>query len=332
MEYNDIIEEMPFVSDDSLAIVKGNIESSSTAFIEANTIDVSLTEIKEEHIIPVFAKTNEPLISHSDFIETTYHMASGFFGNEQIHQPNIRVSHVVKGRTPDAKYKAAAELQEWEKTLYYERMMFAIDIPTIQNSIDGNNMCLTIGGVKAYNKDNLYSRNYSDQHFKIFIGFKVSVCTNLCVWTDGINHDVKVTDIDQLKVAIKIMFEKYNLNYHLYHLNKLTEYGLSEKEFAQLIGKCRMYNFLPNQMKQNIPHILFGDQQMNMVVRDYYKDISFSKDSNGNINLWKLYNLFTSSNKSSYIDTFLDRGYNAFQLVEQVRKSLENKQDCWYLN
>lgn len=332
MEYNDIIEEMPFVSDDSLAIVKGNIESSSTAFIEANTIDVSLTEIKEEHIIPVFAKTNEPLISHSDFIETTYHMASGFFSNEQIHQPNIRVSHVVKGRTPDAKYKAAAELKEWEKTLYYERMMFVIDIPTIQNSIDGNNMCLTIGGVKAYNKDNLYSRNYSDQHFKIFIGFKVSVCTNLCVWTDGINHDVKVTDIDQLKVAIKIMFEKYNLNYHLYHLNKLTEYGLSEKEFAQLIGKCRMYNFLPNQMKQNIPHILFGDQQMNMVVRDYYKDISFSKDSNGNINLWKLYNLFTSSNKSSYIDTFLDRGYNAFQLVEQVRKSLENKQDCWYLN
>jgi hypothetical protein len=48
--------------------------------------------------------------------------------------------------------------------------------------------------------------------------------------------------------------------------------------------------------------VLFGDQQINTVVRDFYKDSSFSRDSFGNINLWKLYNLLTGANKSSYIE------------------------------
>ncbi|MCB0777912.1 MAG: DUF3871 family protein, partial [Chitinophagaceae bacterium] len=50
------------------------------------------------------------------------------------------------------------------------------------------------------------------------------------------------------------------------------------------------------------------------------------------INLWKLYNLFTSANKSTYIDSFLDRSVNAFQFVEQVRKAVDEGAACWYLN
>jgi hypothetical protein len=43
-------------------------QSGSKTFIEANTVDIPFTEIKEEHIIPVFVKDNEPLISHAEFI------------------------------------------------------------------------------------------------------------------------------------------------------------------------------------------------------------------------------------------------------------------------
>ena len=77
-------------------------------------------------------------------------------------------------------------------------------------------------------------------------------------------------------------------------------------------------------------HTLY--QQMNMVVKDFYKDNSFWRDVKGNINLWKLYNLFTGANKSSYIDSFLDRSVNAFQLVEQIKWGLEGKNNNWYLN
>jgi hypothetical protein len=56
---------------------------------------------------------------------------------------------------PEAKDKAAKDLLEHEKTLYYERMAFIIEIPSIADDIDGNRLSLTIGGVKAYNLDNL---------------------------------------------------------------------------------------------------------------------------------------------------------------------------------
>ena len=38
-------------------------QSSAKSFIEANTIECSLDEIREKHTIPVFLKDNEPLIS-----------------------------------------------------------------------------------------------------------------------------------------------------------------------------------------------------------------------------------------------------------------------------
>src|SRR5664280_2187987 len=105
--------------------------STAKPFIQANTIGVSLEEIKNEHIIPVYINDNEVLISHNDFIEATMQIASEVFPEEMILKPNIRVSHPIKGRIPEAKNKPANELLDHEKTLYYERMMFCMEIPSI---------------------------------------------------------------------------------------------------------------------------------------------------------------------------------------------------------
>jgi hypothetical protein len=51
------------------------------------------------------------------------------------------------------------------------------------------------------------------------------------------------------------------------------------------------------------------------VVEGYYNDPNFSR-TDGKINLWRLYNLFTGANKSSYIDRLLDRGVNASSLLQ----------------
>ena len=197
-------------------------DSNSKSFIEANTIEASIEEVRDRHIIPVFVKDNETLISHADFIESTVFLANDIFQGERILKPNIRVSHPIKGRVPEAKDKAANQLLDWEKTLYFERMMFVIEIPSIQTEIDGNILSLTIGGVKAYNQDNLYSRSQCDQHFKIFIGFQNKVCTNMCVWSDGYMDDVKVKSSGQLKGAILTLLEGYNKNLHIHHLSKLA--------------------------------------------------------------------------------------------------------------
>lgn len=307
-------------------------KSTPSVFIEANTIESSYDEIKSSHIIPVFIKDNEPLISQADFIQATIEIASDVFNGETILKPNVRLSHPVKGRIPDAKNKPAIELQENEKTLYYERMAFIIEVPSISAEIDGSKLSLTIGGVKALNQDNLYNKKGTDEHFKIFIGFQNKVCTNLCVWTDGYMNDLKVTSIGQLKACIHSLAENYNGNYHLNMMQQLSEHSLTEQQFALLIGRCRMYQHLPKAVQNELSPLLFGDNQLSTVVKDYYRDKSFCKNPDGTINLWRLYNLFTGANKSTYIDNFLDRSVNAYQFAEQLKYALNHQQQSWFLN
>src|ERR1035437_5485768 len=183
MEHTEIL--LPAVM--PMVITPVDTETGSTkrsSFIESNTIPGSFEEIKHNHLIPVFAN-NEPLISHADFIEVTSSLVIDMFNGEHILKPDIRVSHAVMGRIPDAKDKPVHQLLDWEKTLYYQRMAFIIEIPSIQSNVDGNTLYLTIGGVRSFADENLGSRNMCDQHFKIFIGFKNTVCCNMCIWTDG---------------------------------------------------------------------------------------------------------------------------------------------------
>jgi hypothetical protein len=55
-------------------------------FIEANTIELPFDEVKSSHIIPVFIKDNEPLISHIDFIETALECATEIFNPKAEYQ------------------------------------------------------------------------------------------------------------------------------------------------------------------------------------------------------------------------------------------------------
>ena len=306
--------------------------SSDKCFIEANTIQSNLEEIKNDHIIPVFIKDNNTLISHSDFVETTMEMVQKYYPEETILKPNIRLSHPIKGRIPSAKNKPANVLQEHEKTLYYERMAFIVEIPSVYDEIDGNRLSLMVGGVKSFNLDNLYTKKGNDEHFKIFIGFKNTVCTNLCVWTDGFKSDVKVNSTGQLKGVIESMIEQYNISYHLHHLRSLKDYSLTEQQFATLIGKLRMYPYLPKSMQEITQPLCLGDTQISTVVKDYFKDNSFCKNDYGNISLWRLYNLLTGANKSSYIDQFIDRSVNAFHFTERLKYVLMNQTESWFLN
>lgn len=306
--------------------------SSGAAFIEANTIESSYEEIKDQHIIPVFIKDNEPLISQADFIRVACESASDVYNGETILKPNVRLSHPIKGRVPEAKDKPAIQLLEHEKTLYYERMAFLIEIPSVYDEIDGSRLSLTIGGVKALNQDNLYNRKGSDEHFKIFVGFQNKVCTNLCVWTDGYVSDLKVSSIGQLKAFIQSLLINYNAPYHMNMMRHLADHSLTEQQFALLIGRCRMYQHLPKAMQNEISPLLFGDNQLSTVIKDYYRDQSFCRNDDGTISLWRLYNLFTGANKSTYIDNFLDRSVNAYHFVEQIKYALNGQQQSWFLN
>lgn len=67
--------------------------STSKPFIVSNTLETTLDEMRNDHIIPVFTKDNERLISHVDFIENVQQIASEMFQGETILKPVIRLSH-----------------------------------------------------------------------------------------------------------------------------------------------------------------------------------------------------------------------------------------------
>ena len=301
------------------------------AFIEANTEQVTLKHLKDDCIFPVF-RDNEKTISHFEFIDSVNFVVQQCFRNETILEPDIRVSHKINGRIPSALNKKVSELEDWEKTKYYERMMFAIEVPSIADSIRGNDLSLTIGGVRALNHESLFSKK-SIEKFKVFIGFQNKVCTNLLVSTDGIALEIRVSGLHDLVKRVFDLVGNYNMRMHLDTMREFGKYSLTEHQFAQMIGKARLYQYLPAAQKKEIPALSLNDSQFNAVARDYYTDHSFCRDTNGDINLWKLYGLFTGANKSSYIDTFLDRSVSAFTFSESLLQALEHESKMsWFLS
>ncbi len=300
-------------------------------FIVANTQTISYDELRNNCIIPVFAKDNECTISHSDFIDIVGDVSRRFFSGESISSPSIRISHPIKGRIPEAMGKPVEHLLAHEKTIYYERMAFMYDLPDITATVGGDNLSLSIGGVRAYNNDNLSGRK-GEERFKVFVGFRNWVCTNLCVSTDGFMGDMRVTSVPDLFNRVFQLLTRFDAKRQLDNLNILNEYVLTEQQFALMIGRSRLYQYLPQKQKKEIDLMPLSDTQITSVARDYYQDKSFCRSVEGNIDLWKVYNLFTTATKSSYIDTFLDRNVGSYLFITALLRHLRKDKSVWYLS
>lgn len=305
-------------------------EISKSQFINANTISISHKEMKSGCIIPVFSKDNECTISHGEFIEIAHEVTSQFFKGEQLLKPSVRVSHPIKGRTPEAMGKPAKDLINSEKTLYYERMAFVIELPGINETVSGNSLTLTIGGVRAYNHENLYNRK-SEERFKVFVGFKNKVCTNLCIFTDGAYREIRARTLHELALGIYNLLNEFEPERQIQSLRNFGNYELTESKFAHLLGKARMYQHIPIKLRKDLQPFPLSDTQIGIVAREYYHDDAFSRNDNGSIDLWRLYNLFTGANKTSYIDTFLDRGAECFSFTRFLTQQIDAGSRSWYL-
>ena len=289
-------------------------------FIEANTQEVTLGHLQHDCITPVFSKDNELTISHPCFIRTIEDATADFFRGETIYPADIRVSHVVKGRIPEAIHKPANQLLESDKTIYYERCAFAIDIPTIYETVEGNRLNLSIVGVRAYNQMNLYTKK-APELFRLAIGFKNQVCCNMCIFTTGFRDEIRVSSTAELYRQALELFHHFNPAKQLHLMQQLGNTSLTEHQFAEIIGKMRLYQALPSSHQRAIPRMLLTDTQVNAVARAYYHDENFSTEG-GMLNLWRFYNLLTGANKSSYIDSFLQRSLNTSEIAMGINAAM----------
>ena len=301
-------------------------------FIESNTQAITLEELST-NLIPTWSD-NSLTISHNNFIRTVEAAGEQVFG--KLTPVEIRVSHAIQGRRPEAIHKKQSELTEQDKTVYYQRMAFVCHVSNFSRIVNGQTVNLTIGGVRSYADDQLY-RPATPQKFKIFVGYQVRVCSNMMLTCSGNSGVIQcLTEADVFQKALEL-FNGFNPEREstLNILENLYGTRMSEQQFCNVIGRMRLYQALPTSEQHNIPPLLIGDSAVNDAVRGYFDNPNFKKDGEDGINCWNFLQLMTEAVKNSYIDKFTERNQNAVDLSLGIQKALNGNDTegySWFLN
>lgn len=302
-------------------------------FIESNTQAITLDELTNKNIIPTFCD-NTLTISHQNFIGSVVEVAKKVFGELTV--PELRVSHPIIGRVPSAQHKKASELRDDEKTTFYQRMAFCAHVRNLTRTISGETVHLCIGGVRAYNEDKLYNRQ-STMKFKVFVGWQVRVCSNLMLTCDGNSGTIDcMTEADIMQKSFEL-FNGFNPHKEdtLRLLENLSSTTISEEQFCQIIGRMRLYQFLPLAEQKQLPSLTIGDQAVNAMVKNYISNPNFGKKEGEDFTAWNLMQLANEAVKQSYIDKWLDRNQNCTDFAIGIQKALNGEDTegySWFLN
>ena len=304
-------------------------------FIESNTSAITLEELSEKSIVPTFAD-NTLTVSHQSFIGSVMEAGKSVFGD--LTPVEIRVSHQINGRVPSALQKKASELTDDEKTVYYQRMAFVCHVVGLSRTINNQPVHLTIGGVRAYNEDKLYGRQ-APLKYKIFVGWQVRVCSNLCLSCSGFTGNIECMTTSDIKEKALELFNGFDpvKDDELRTLEALGNTSITEEQFCKIIGRLRLYQALPNTTKTELalPTITVGDQAVNSVVRGYVENPNFRKEAGSDtITLWQMLQYFTEAVKQTYIDKWLDREKESVDFVYGIQRALEgtNPEYAWFLS
>ncbi len=290
-------------------------------FIESNTQAISIEELATRCIVPTFSD-NSLTIAHQNAIAAVYKAAEDVFG--ELTPPECRVSHAINGRVASAIHKPTKELTDEEKTIFYQRLAFVAHVKSLTRIVAGQPVELTIGMCRAYNEDKLYSRK-SPEKMKIFVGWKVRVCSNLCLTCNGNSGTVEVlTEADVYQKSYQL-FRRFDPEKEdtLQLIGALHNTRVSESQFCYLIGRLRLYQALPTEVQKTLPMIDIGDQAVNAAVRGFVSNPNFGlKEGEGSITTFEMLQLFNEALKQSYIDKFVDRNQNATDFALGIQRAL----------
>lgn len=311
------------ITQPTLEELDGNNQSSASHpnFLEGNSQAISFHDLRSKCIVPTWAN-NQLTISHQNFIQAVSAAAYTVFGKDQVNAPEIRVSHAVHGRTPNALMKKPSELLDSEKTLYYQRMCFCIAV-SMMDTINGNETNIVVGGVRALNNENLGSRQTLSK-VKVFCGEKVKVCSNLCVFGTNYIDKLEVASESEIYTAAISLFSEYNQETSKHQLEMLGQTTMTTEVFTHIIGRMRLYEALSSIQRQKIgiPELILGDQTVNSMVRNFVNNKNFGIGNGNEITLWAFYNLLTEANKNAYIDRFLAKSVNATDFSFGIAEAL----------
>ena len=302
-------------------------------FIESNTQAITLEELATRCIVPTFSD-NSLTIAHQNAIAAVYKAAEDVFG--ELTPPECRVSHAINGRVASAIHKPTKDLLDEEKTIFYQRLAFVAHVKSLTRIVAGQKIELTIGMCRAYNEDKLYSRK-SPEKMKIFVGWKVRVCSNLCLTCNGNSGTVEVlteADVYQKSYQLFRRFEPEKED-TLRLIGNLQNTRISVSQFCYIIGRLRLYQALSTEQQKTLPTITIGDQAVNSAVRGFVSNPNFGlKEGVGSITTFGMLQLFNEAIKQTYIDKWVDRNQNCTDFAIGIQDALNGNTESpytWFL-
>lgn len=306
------------------------------AFIESSTQAITLEELETKCIVPCFA-TNELTLSHQEIAKNLYAAAATVFGLENLGPLEFRVSHPISGRigTKEALKKAVSELNDSEKTIFYQRIACCFKVKNMTKNVCGQETQFCIGFIRSYHTTNLYSGK-SAERISLYCGTRVRLCSNMCLTLSGVRENLLcLTGMDVRENALR-MFESYSVHADedVQMLEDLGHTSITPFEFCTLIGRLRYYMAMDTASRKALPKIDLGDQLCNEATRLFVNSHWGIQEGESSINLFRLLQCFNEAAKNSYIHNWLTKNAQCTELCLNLQKVLEGDQDnpyAWFL-
>lgn len=303
------------------------------AFIEANTSAVTWKDITEDSILPSYAD-GEIVVPHSHFIQAVVMAAHDALPNDTFGPLEMRASHLTQGRIPSAIYKKTSELLESDKTKYWERICFCVQVKSRQTNILGEPYTLTIGGCRSLQTCNFHSRK-SVEGFQAFIAYRAKICSNLAIFVEnGLKDGIEAMGPAEIYAAAYELFSRFDAEENRKALEGLGDCRITIDQFTHLIGKLRLYSCLSTAAKKELPfQIELGDSQVYAATRNFV-DSHFGLNGNDSIDMHSFMNCMSSAVKSSYLHNFLIKNASCTTLARGVMESIKgiNHDYDWLLS
>lgn len=304
-------------------------------FIESNTQGISFEELTEKNVIPTFADGTLTLSSGS-IIRATMRAAEEVYG--ELTPVEIRVSHRIQGRTPEAMNKPANELQDEDITTFWQRMAFIYHVKMLTRTVNGVEVHLCVGGTRSYNEDKLFGRP-TPSKMRLFVGWFVRLCSNGCLTCDGNSGTIEcLTEADVYEKAVSL-FQSFDpeKDNALAMLENLGTTHISESTFCKIIGRLRLYQALPTSEQNALPKVILGDQAVNKIVQGYVSNPNFGqKEGVDTISLWELLQLANEAVKQgAYINDWIDRNQNCTDFILGIQRAIlgtDQEGYAWFLS
>ena len=145
-----------------------------------------------------------------------------------------------------------------------------------------------------------------------------------------------MTEADIMQKALEL-FSGFNPHKEetLRLLENLRNTEISEELFCKIIGRLRLYQFLPVNEQRTLPSLTIGDQAVNAMVKGYVSNPNFGKKEGEILTCWNLLQLANEAVKGSYIDTWLDRNQNCTDFALGIQNAIEGNDTegyNWFLH